>query len=232
MEVLGVKESVVQHLRKKIIVGELAPGQKLNEAQLASHLQVSRPPLREAFRVLEHEHLVVSHPRKGAYVSPLSTNDLEEIFKARVMIECYAIDLLKERKIRELPEIEKAIQATMMLTSPSYENTEDVLRYLETVIAFHRKLIESTGNHWIQRFYQSIHPSLTRYEFIYTYLPDRAGPWRSEHKKILSLIEAAQYERAKALLTTHIRRVVDVLKKKIATGSPSLSPVAKPGGGP
>jgi len=220
MEVLGVKESVVQYLRKKIIVGELAPGQKLSEVQLASLLGVSRPPLREAFRVLENEHLVVSNPRKGACVSRLSVEDLREVFEARVMIECYAIDLLKAKKVRKLPDMEAALKATFSLSVPSYEDKDDVLRYLETVIAFHRKLIESTGNHWVQRFYNSIHPSLTRYEFIYTYLPGQPNRWRREHKEILSLVETGNHEKAKELLRSHIYAVVDLLEKKIVRESP------------
>ena len=65
MKVLGVKDSVVQSLRTQIIIGELTPGQKLNELVLSSLLGISRPPLREAFRLLENEHLAHSIPRKG-----------------------------------------------------------------------------------------------------------------------------------------------------------------------
>jgi DNA-binding GntR family transcriptional regulator len=56
MVVMGVTQSVAQYLRENIFSGELAPGQKLNELELSSRLGVSRPPLREAFRILENEH--------------------------------------------------------------------------------------------------------------------------------------------------------------------------------
>ena len=65
MEVFGVKENVVQYLRSKIITGELAVGQKLNELELSCLLSISRPPLREAYRILENEYVIVSIPRKG-----------------------------------------------------------------------------------------------------------------------------------------------------------------------
>lgn len=65
MEVFGVKESVVQYLRSNIITGELAAGQILNELELSSLLGISRPPLREAFRIVKNEHVIVSIPRKG-----------------------------------------------------------------------------------------------------------------------------------------------------------------------
>jgi DNA-binding GntR family transcriptional regulator len=65
METLSVTKSRVHPLRENIIIGEFAPGQKLNEIELSSRLGISRPPLREAFRLLENEHLVRSIPRKG-----------------------------------------------------------------------------------------------------------------------------------------------------------------------
>jgi DNA-binding GntR family transcriptional regulator len=219
MKVLGVKDSVVESLRTQIIIGELIPGQKLNELALSSLLGISRPPLREAFRLLENEHLAHSIPRKGTYVSNLSVQDLREVFQARVMIECYAIDLLKAKNIRYLPEMESALESTSGLTIPSYENKEKVLRYLETLIAYHKKLIESTGNLWVQRFYNSIHPSLTRYEFIYTYLPGRPHKYRKEHREILTLIKEGDYEKAKQLLGLHIDSVVDILERNIGKRS-------------
>ena len=59
MEILGVTKSTVPYLKEQIITGELAPGRKLNEIQISSHLGMSRPPLREVFRVLEDEHPVL-----------------------------------------------------------------------------------------------------------------------------------------------------------------------------
>jgi len=102
MEIKSVTDSVTQYLRKQIITSELAAGQRLNETNLASHLSISRPPIREAFRILENEHLVVNIPRKATYVSDISIEDLQEVYQAREMLECYAIDLLKDKNISDL----------------------------------------------------------------------------------------------------------------------------------
>ena len=64
LEVQSLTKSVLEYIRNRIITGDLVPGQRLNENELASRLKVSRPPIREAFRVLESEHLVVSVLRK------------------------------------------------------------------------------------------------------------------------------------------------------------------------
>lgn len=99
MEIVGVTKSVAQYLRYHIISGRLALAQKLNELELSSHTGISRPPPREAFRVLENEHLVISFPRKRCYGSEVSTQHCRQVFEAREMIECYAIDVLIRLKI-------------------------------------------------------------------------------------------------------------------------------------
>ena len=106
MEILGVTKSTVQYLREQIITGELAPGQKLSEMEISSNLGISRPPLREAFRILENENLVLSIPRKGCYVTQVSMEDCRHIYEAREMIECHAIELLKAQNVRDLKKPE------------------------------------------------------------------------------------------------------------------------------
>ncbi len=85
------------------ITGELKPGQKLNECGLSEELGISRPPLRETFRILEKDQLVVAIPRKGTYVTELSIRDFEEVCQIREMVECYVVDLLKISNVRGLP---------------------------------------------------------------------------------------------------------------------------------
>jgi DNA-binding GntR family transcriptional regulator len=221
VEVFGVKESIVQHLRTQIITGELAPGQKLNEVELSSALGISRPPLREAFRVLENEHLIISVPRKGTYVSDLSVKNLREVFQVRVMIECFAIDLLKAKNIRSLPDVESALALSSGLCIPTNDNKQEMLKYLESRIACHRKLITSADNDCLVHFYDSIHSSLARYQFIYTHVPGQASRFKKEHKEILGSIEKGDYERAKQRLTSHINSVVDILERKIGRETPS-----------
>ena len=217
MKILSVKESVVEHLRTQIIIGELVPGQKLNELELSSSLGISRPPLREAFRVLENEHLVVSTPRKGVSVSELSIEGLREVFQARVMIECWAIDLLKAGNIRDLPHVESALAFSSTLSIPSYakNSKEEMLRYLEDVVAYHRKLVDATNNRWLIHFYSSIHANLARYQFVYTHIPGQSYDYKKRHKEILSLIKKGDYEKAKKHLRSHINSVVDILENNI-----------------
>ena len=87
MKILSVTESIFHKLRDMIICGEKPPGQKLDEHLLSSSLSVSRPPLREAFRLLQNEHLIYTIPRKGTYVTDVSVNDFGELYQVRKMAE-------------------------------------------------------------------------------------------------------------------------------------------------
>ena len=140
MEILNVTTTALQVLREKIITGELKSGQKLNETGLSVKLGISRPPLREAFRVLEKDHMVVNIPRKGTYVAELSVRDFEELSQTREMIECYTIDLLRASNIRNLPKVTLAINRALSLPLPlNTVNPEQLLNYrCMSVVSFRR----------------------------------------------------------------------------------------------
>jgi len=215
MEIKSITEGVVEYLRLQIITGELAAGQKLNETELASHLNISRPPLREAFRILENEYLVVNIPRKATYISDISIEDLKEVYQAREMLECYAIDLLKDKNIRKLPNATASVKTASDLPIPSRDNREEVFTYLKAFVDFHIKLIESTGNHWVIHFYNSISSHLARYQFIYLYIPGSGRRSIEEHNQILDFIKTGNYEKAKKFMREHINYTFEFLKNKI-----------------
>ena len=200
----GVTKSAVQHLRMNIIDGNLAPGQKLNELELSSRLGISRPPLREAFRVLENERLVISIPRKGCYVSDLSMDDCRQIYKARELIECGTLDYLKSRNIRDLPAVEKALNLTEQQQAVPTDDTKIAeLGSRNPFPYFHIKLVESTQNNWLIRFYHMIAPTLARYQFM-CYVPEILSRVQEEHRIILDLIRNGEYDSAKLFLKKHI----------------------------
>ena len=215
MEIKSVPKTVVEYLRDQILVGQLAPGQKLNENDLASKLDISRPPLREAFRILENELLVISIPRKGSYVSDVSIEDLQDLYQAREMIERYAIDILKLRNITELPEVELAAEATSRLSTPSSDDAEAMLRYARAFADYHIRLVESAGNARLLQFYRGLSSNLTRYKIMYLFI-EGSGP-RSirEHRQFLDLIKRKAYKEAKKLMREHINVSFEFLQKKI-----------------
>jgi DNA-binding GntR family transcriptional regulator len=214
MEILGVTRSAYQYLRTKIITGELPAGQKLNENQLASLLDISRPPLREAFRILENERLVENHPRRGTYVAPISKEDLEDVYHNRKMIECYAIDLLKFKNIRELPQVSAALDYTVNLSLPDSAKPEERMNYLIAFADFHIQLVKAAGSPRLIHFYDVIFSNVARYQFMYVDIPGLTRNSQQEHHLILEYIKSGAYGSAKEHLEAHIDFFIELLEQR------------------
>ena len=90
-EYLPLRDVVFNTLRQAILKGELKPGERLMEIQLANRLGVSRTPVREAIRKLELEGLVLMIPRKGAVVAEITIKDLEDVLEVRGVLEILAV---------------------------------------------------------------------------------------------------------------------------------------------
>ncbi len=218
MEVKSVTESIVHYLRDHIISGDLVPGQKVTETELSSRMGVSRPPLREALRIMENDNLVVRIPRRGTYVTRLSVGDLRQVYLAREMIESYAMELLKQEDRRDLPEVEKTLDRASVLSPPTKNDTDEMIRYLYSLTDFHVKLVEATGNQWICRFYDSINLSLARYQFMCLHIPGLTSRSYQMHGEILAMIGEGQFDRAKEVLLSHIHMTTRFIEERIEKG--------------
>jgi DNA-binding GntR family transcriptional regulator len=84
-------ESITQEIRRMLVEGELVPGQRLSEAALAEHLDISRNTLREAFRVLTREGLLKHEPNRGVTVATPDMASIIDLYRVRRFIECKAI---------------------------------------------------------------------------------------------------------------------------------------------
>ncbi len=215
MNFIGVTEGLLQYLRELIIDGSLKPGQKLNEIELSSRLQVSRSPLREAFRILATEHLIDFVPRKGCFVSTISMQDCVEIYQAREMLECFAIELMAEKKIRRLPDVESALQRTANLKFPEEDDPSVRFNYLKLIADFHIKLVEGAQNSRLWFYYQSIFPSLARYQSLYVFIRGLMDQSQLEHEQVLDFINKGCYDEAKKTLRRHIRYWPQLLEQYV-----------------
>ena len=217
MEILGVTTSALQFLRDQIITGELRPGGKLNEVTISMNLGISRPPLREAFRVLEKDHLVVNIPRRGTYVTELSIKDFIEVSQVREMVECYAIDLLKASNIRTMPKVTLALDKSLNLSTP-FNSVEPVqmLNNIKVILDFHISMVESCENYRLAHIYHSIMFNLARYQFIYFYIDGTAQQSLDDHRRILDFIQDGSYEEAREQLREHINYAVELVKQRIS----------------
>ena len=177
---------------------------RLTEVELAQRLGVSRVPLREAFRVLEAEGIVTIQPHKGVVISPLSTNEMLELFKAREMIEGAAAEHLA---------ISRDPAAIFTLARMSTEmraaiDAEDLNGYYRLAASFHDTLIAASGNRILERFYSQIRFQLRRYQLAMSGVPDSPLQSIGEHEALLACIRDGHVEEAVRLAREHVRALV------------------------
>ena len=96
-EYMPLRDVVFHTLRQAILKGEMEPGERLMEIQLAKKLGVSRTPIREAIRKLELEGLVTMIPRRGAEVAGITEKSLRDVLEVRRALEDLAVELAVER---------------------------------------------------------------------------------------------------------------------------------------
>jgi len=215
----------------------LRPGYKLNELDVSKELRISRPPLREAFRLLESDHLVVNIPRpplreafrllesdhlvvniprKGTYVAELSVDDFLHTAQVREMIESFAIDILKSSNIKHIPKSKSALDNGLSFTPPQKSGERQAfLKYIDKFIEFHREMIKATGNNILASIYDSISSNLARYQFIYFFSEGTAQHSLQDHSIILESIAQGDYEQAKEYVRGHLNYIVNLVKSRI-----------------
>ena len=123
-EYLPLRDVVFQTLRQAILKGELKPGERLMEIQLAQKLGVSRTPVREALRKLELEGLVIMIPRRGAIVADITIQDLNDVLEVRIVLENMAIEKACARMTEE--DIEKYLGISVLAKVPDRKDFVNV----------------------------------------------------------------------------------------------------------
>jgi DNA-binding GntR family transcriptional regulator len=133
---------VTRALREAIVGGVYRPGDHLTEAEIASRLQVSHGPVREAFRELEAEDVVVIAPHRGAFVKVFTADDVREIYSFRSVLETAMVNLA----VGHLTEEDLASLEALLDEMRSLAATRDVEGLIELDLEFHRRLCELSGH--------------------------------------------------------------------------------------
>lgn len=208
-------------LREEILEGRLEPGARLVEADLAARCQVSRVPLREAFRILALEGLLDLSLHRGAAVRPLSATELRELFGARTAIEAFAAAAAARR-----PEAAEPL-AALVERMREVVAAGDLVAYGRLAAGFHEALVEAGGNRLLAGMYAQIRARLRRYQAAMARVPHLPETSIAEHGAIVAAIAGGDPARASALATAHIESLVAQLPLPEAEGAPD--PIAARG---
>lgn len=210
-EYLPLRDVVFNTLRQAILKGELAPGERLMEIQLADRLGVSRTPIREAIRKLELEGLVLMIPRKGAEVAKISEKSLRDVLEVRRSLEALAIELACERmEAEELAELEMAQEAFKAAIASG-----DAMKIAETDEGYHDVIYKGTRNDRLVQILNNLREQMYRYRLEYIKDEDKRQMLYLEHDKILQAIRLGQVDEAKEVMREHIDNQEITVSKNI-----------------
>ncbi|MBR4707065.1 MAG: GntR family transcriptional regulator, partial [Pseudobutyrivibrio sp.] len=158
---LPLRDVVFNTLREAILKGELKPGERLMEMHLATKLGVSRTPIREAIRMLEHEGLAVTIPRKGAQVAKMTEKDLQDVLEVRDALDALAVVCACERMTdAQFVELKEAMKAFEDAT-----RTDDVRKIVEADEAFHDVIYAAAANPKLENIINSAREQMYRYRY-------------------------------------------------------------------
>ncbi|MGI9415694.1 MAG: GntR family transcriptional regulator [Hyphomicrobiales bacterium] len=188
---------IARQLADRIVNGALRPGVPLRQDQIGQEFDASHVPVREAFRRLEAQGLVVSEPRRGGRVAPLDAASIMEVTEMRATLEALALRHALPRMMQEHAE---AAQAAI----EKGEGSEDITVWEDANRDFHRALIAPCAMPRLLAAIDDLHRSSARFLFATWRNLDWQGRSEDEHREILAAVDARDAGRATERLIRHI----------------------------
>lgn len=215
-------EAAAERLRTLIVEGTLAPGAKLNERELCEQLGVSRTPLREAFRMLAGDGLLVQLPNRGAQVVALSREDARHAFEMMGALEGFAGELAAARvKDDDIAGL-KVLQAEM----EAAHGRDDLPAYYRINRAIHDAINAMAGNPVLTQTYRALNARLHALRFRSNFNRAKWDQAVAEHRSMIEALAARDGAALRDLLVRHLRAkqqaVLDTMKNKDALGGTRL----------
>lgn len=203
------QQHVLAWLRREIVGGELRPGQRVAQEDVAERVGVSVAPVREALRVLEQEGQVTYLPRRGYFVTELNIADLEEIYELRRVLE--------ERAARAaLPSIDDDALERIVLAAEECADAAqvaDVARELAANRRFHFAVLDAPGQPHLMRLLSLLWDSTEAYRAMYYNAPAERHASLDAHDRIVAAVRARDATRLVAEQDAHRARALEVLRR-------------------
>ncbi|CAM3948454.1 GntR family transcriptional regulator [Bordetella muralis] len=211
--------TIADRLREMIIEGELAAGARLNERELCDRLQVSRTPLREAFRLLSAEGLVRIQPNRGAHVVALSEKDIRESFEVMGALEALSGELacqhITEQEIAEIRALTFEMQAC--------HARQNLSSYYHVNRAIHDRINAAGQNHLLSQVYQNINLRLQNLRFRSNLNHEKWDRAMREHLEMVDALASRDGPRLAQIMRDHLRRKGEAVLESLRLHADTLS---------
>lgn len=206
-----IRDVVYKHILAGILNGTYKPGERLREETLAEDLGVSSTPVREALRKLEVERFVDYYPRKGTVVSEIPSDEVEELYKVRQLLEVLIIRRgAQKATAKDIARLRKMLESEAACNEP-----DDVY---EVMVQFNNALLELSRADNLIALTKRVRESLNRV-FNRNYLdPERRKQAREEHVRIVDALEAHDADMAETLIVEHLHNSMEPALNQSSAG--------------
>lgn len=214
----SLHEQTYQALRTGILSGDLPPGERLVETQLAQWLQVSRTPIREAIRQLQKDGLVTTDGMGGLQVSTISIADAAQLYDCRLALEQLSVgEACLHADTAQLKRLESyVLEAEQLMRQP--QPSLKIMQLLDLDYGFHRAIAESSGNRWLVALLDQMFDKMMLLRVQTTRHNPEVLEIRIEHRQIYEAIAQRQPATAVEAITGHLiasrDRVVEALQQQ------------------
>lgn len=198
-------------LRKAIISGRFAPGQRLSERELAEQYGLSRTPIREAFRHLIQEGLIVYKPNSGYRVLPLSEELTKHIMLMRENLETMAAKLVLQRDPQGAAQ---AMKKTLPQARLAYREGK-LAALISANQNFHKILVAKAGNPILEAMYRMLQGYIGLMMSVSLSWPRRPAETFQEHEQIIQALEKRDARNLEKTICRHIRSAGQGVLKNI-----------------
>jgi DNA-binding GntR family transcriptional regulator len=200
----ALADDAAERLRQLIVQGRFAPGAHLREEHLATALDISRGPIRQALAQLEREGLVLRRPNRGSVVAQLSRQDLEEVYSIRLALEPVALSWAATRcSEHDLARLDAAVLAIEL----GFAGEVSVQDGARLDLAFHDVVYEAARHERLQRVWSELRSQV--YLFLlsrqYVGTADFGAYMVRQHVALVEVLRAHDCERARELAEAHVR---------------------------
>ena len=214
IKIESIADGVKKYLEQRIVTGRLKPGQQVKEQEVAETLGVSRPPIREALKILEAEGLITRKPNKGAFVREIAEKDIWEIYTLKMGLYDLATRLafskISDREIERWDEVIRQMEECVV------KEPADLVKYQTLNESFHGIMIDLCGNERLKRMVLTLRNQVERFRYKSLGNKEHLQESFNYHRAILEAIKNKDKALTIKLTREHVLKGLNVLQELIA----------------
>ena len=203
--------AAAEAIRTAILEGEVAPGERLKEKEIAQQLGISSTPVREALQSLDAEGLIEIIPNRGAVVRSYDEETLEELYRLRALLEGHAARQAAARITEpQLRGLEESCERFGRLRA-----SDDVRSLVRENLVFHSAVLEAAGGATLTELVHKVMRIPIIYRVYIWYSPEQKLVSEHYHRQLVHVLRERDAPRAEAVMREHVLKARDVLTRQL-----------------